>query len=131
VDVVVLVKTLVHGSDGLHAGRRAVQGIGRLAFHQRRLQMKDARDDLQAVLDAVVDLLSSISCCRARRSSSRLARSSSRRSFRSRNSSSSAKSRTPMSHRAASGSSSSSWPFLVQPMAGRRPRAQARMEQGQ
>ena len=52
-----LVEALVHGDNRLHAGSGTAQGIGRQAACHRHLQVKDAGDNLQAVLDAVVDLL--------------------------------------------------------------------------
>ena len=48
----------MHSSDGEDTGGGVANGIGSLrAVHVRYLQTKDARDDLQAVLDAVVNLL--------------------------------------------------------------------------
>ena len=50
----------MHGSDRKDARSGIAHGIGRpnpSGLHVRDLQLQDARDDLQAVLDAVVDLL--------------------------------------------------------------------------
>ena len=48
----------MHRSDGEDTGGGVANGIGSLrAVHVRYLQIKDARDDLQAVFDAVVNLL--------------------------------------------------------------------------